>query len=837
MPNETTAARGARALGAVVLTLLLCCAGLPARAETAAVEQATAPTSEPTAEPTTVPTTEPTVEPTTEPTAEPTTAPTAEPTTAPTPEPTPTPTEPTEPVPAPDEVTAGTISWGVKESFRAYVQSPIAAGSVTPQAPATLVRDRFVFPQAKGTWTKRSISVGTSGGVTFLGHRTGQTWAMNLTISSPRIAFTTDGGGRLLVDAVDSEGEELSDVVIARLDLRDRVKATDRRVTISNAPATLTREGNRLFSYQGSPFYSAGDLLDPVSATFEVEDAVVPELPPLPEPTEPTAPTKPQPTKPPAKPVKPVDTEREVAKRGGKAGQLSWGVKDSFRSYVVGRIARGSVSVSGGASMSGGRFVFGQTSTTATPPSATGTTSYGGAVRFQGHEGKLDFTISRPSVRVTSPIQAVLSADVSGRGRLDIATLDLTSARKSTEASWVRYTGAPARLTAAGTAIFSYQGRGFYTAGEQLDPVTFSVGTVAAAPRGGGATKVVASTTKAPWTAPPTPPATNGLAIDEVEPKPGDRVTAAGAGFLPNETGIRVVLYSTPLVLAQDVRADAAGRATWTGTIPATIEPGKHTLTFQGSVDRGVVIDVAEPDEIVGCRLTDARLEWGFKESFRAYISGSIANGDWSTAGNASYATPEFSWSKGTGVMAPRTRAGRLEFTGRVQFTGHDGALDTRLENPVVTLTDDHSAALALDYTGGTMDAAMAGKDDSRTLKAVPFADLDLARGVTERRGKRVTISDIPATLTAAGSAAFPNYEAGAALDPVTLTWTTSSDCGSAAAKPKAEDAGAVVLDSVTPTDAETAWLPWAGGGLLAVLAIAGGTVLAMRRRTPGAGA
>ena len=50
--------------------------------------------------------------------------------------------------------------------------------------------------------------------------------------------------------------------------------------------------------------------------------------------------------------------------------------------------------------------------------------------------------------------------------------------------------------------------------------------------------------------------------------------------------------------------ADAAGRATWKGTIPATLEPGKHTLTFQGSVDRGVVIDVAEAEKIVGCELS-----------------------------------------------------------------------------------------------------------------------------------------------------------------------------------------------------------------------------------------
>ena len=52
------------------------------------------------------------------------------------------------------------------------------------------------------------------------------------------------------------------------------------------------------------------------------------------------------------------------------------------------------------------------------------------------------------------------------------------------------------------------------------------------------------------------------------------------------------------------------------------------------------------------------------------------------------------------------------------------------------------------------MDAAMAGKDDRRTIAAVPFADLDLSAGTVAKEGQQVTISDIPTTLTSAGSAA-----------------------------------------------------------------------------------
>src|SRR5690606_3227012 len=90
----------------------------------------------------------------------------------------------------------------------------------------------------------------------------------------PRIVFTTKNGGKVLVDAINSEGKELEDVRIATLDLKGRVTAANGKVTIAGAPATLTAEGNKLFSYKGNPFYAAGDPLDPVSATFAVEDAV-----------------------------------------------------------------------------------------------------------------------------------------------------------------------------------------------------------------------------------------------------------------------------------------------------------------------------------------------------------------------------------------------------------------------------------------------------------------------------------------------------------------------------------------------------------------------------------
>ncbi len=889
---------------------------------------------------------------------------------------------------SPATVTAGTLSWGLKSSFRTYLTGPIAHGSLSTIAPATDDGTRTTFASATGSWSAGAASVATSGGVRLTGHD----GELDVTLSSPRLVV--DGSGaRLLVDAKDSDGQTHAGLAIADVALSGRVTSTDSSVTIANAPATLTKAGEIVFSYQGSPMYQAGTALDPVSAALSVD---APDT----GPTEPSTgpgdvagdltwgvkesfrkyvegpiahgtttlsggvtrdsagafvwpwasasgadvsfggsvrfaghdgeldvvmgapritltsrtsarlsvdvngtrvalgavslsqgataagatsftkapvslteagvavfsydgsgfyeagtaldpasfrvatsalesfdPSTPAPT--PTPTPKPANEPKSQPSDSSRSGALTWGVKASFRSYITGPIARGSISVSDGATATGASYRFGQGSTTATPPTATGTTGYRGAVRFYGHHGELDMTISQPAVRVTSASSAVLSAQIGGRGRIDLAVLDLGRATRSAERGWVQFASAPATLTASGSSLFSYNGNAFYPAGTALDPVTFSIGSTAS-PRSGGGASVVASTTEDDWTPPATPPATSGLTVEQDEISAGDEITASGSGFLPGEPGIRVVLYSSPIVLAEDVTADASGKASWTGTIPATLEPGEHTLTFQGSVDRGVVIDVAAAEQIVGCALTDGRLDWGFKESFRAYVSGSIANGDWTTEGNAGYRTPTFSWTKGEGVRDDETGAGRLEFTGGIRFSGHDGALDTTIANPVVTFTDDSTAVLSVDYAGTTMEAAMAGKQTREEQPDVAFADLDLDAGTVTEDGGVVTIADVPATLTAAGSAAFPNYETGAALDPVTLTFTVADQCETsamAAADTGGGPAGALAAPASSGSSDAPVWLPWFGGALVGAAAACAGTVLVMRRRPTGAGA
>ena len=139
---------------------------------------------------------------------------------------------------------------------------------------------------------------------------------------------------------------------------------------------------------------------------------------------------------------------------------ISWGVKESFVSYVNGPIAKGSADISWGSGS--GSFNADEN---------LGRVNYGGAATFTGHSGVLNLTLSNPSIQVTGAGSATLSVVANG-SRVTIATLSLPAASVSGRA--ISWRNAAATLTSAGASLFSYNGNAFYPAGTALDPVSFS---------------------------------------------------------------------------------------------------------------------------------------------------------------------------------------------------------------------------------------------------------------------------------------------------------------------------------------------------------------------------
>ncbi|MFB7187585.1 HtaA domain-containing protein [Streptomyces sp. NPDC056230] len=245
---------------------------------TLSVKAVTAPTGEPTEEPTT----EPTGKPTTEPTGRPTTEPTTEPTTGPTGKPT-SPASPSPSAPAADDpgaIVDGTLDWGVKKSFRAYVTGPVAHGRIETTGGATASGDGYRFPDATGRFdaAKQTLNAGFDGKVRFLGHEENGAYTLDLSLTGLEIQVNGTKG-TLIADVTtkDRETKKVStytDLAIADLQLpQGELAAKDGVVTLSAIPATLSADGTKAFG----GMYPAGQQLDALTVAVALdEDAALP---------------------------------------------------------------------------------------------------------------------------------------------------------------------------------------------------------------------------------------------------------------------------------------------------------------------------------------------------------------------------------------------------------------------------------------------------------------------------------------------------------------------------------------------------------------------------------
>lgn len=400
----------------------------------------------------------------------------------------------------------GTLDWGVKDSFRTYVTGPIGQGRTETGGGAGKNADgTFRFTGGSGSCDTGThfVAAAFSGSVRFTAHE----GAMDLRLSDLKIEMEGTGTGRILADVSSKDmqtGEvtESDDLAVADLTFgRDALTTADGVLKLSAAPVTLTEEGARAFS----GFYRPGDALDPVTFTSPYERPGTPSASPSATPS-----TTPPSTTPPSTPSdssggEPAGKPSQSAASGspggpesgsgspdgGTSGQphqpgrivdgnLDWGVKESFRTYVTGPVGSGGIEVAGGAADQGGsyRFPKGEGEFDADKPALDA--SFSGAVRFTAHDGTLDLRFSGLTVKADGKGGSLL-ADVSSKDRqtgevtesadVAVAELKLTGASLKAGNGILSLTGVPAVLTADGARAFG----GFYKAGDALDPVTVNV--------------------------------------------------------------------------------------------------------------------------------------------------------------------------------------------------------------------------------------------------------------------------------------------------------------------------------------------------------------------------
>ncbi|SDD07062.1 HtaA domain-containing protein [Glycomyces harbinensis] len=339
----------------------------------------------------------------------------------------------------------GSIDWGVKESFRSYVTGPIAGGAIAVEDGAVQNTDgTFTFGGVTGVndLPGQEIDAQSTGGVHFTGHH-GQ---LDMLIENVRtVTDTISYTGALYAD-VTSSGVFFDDVHFGDIDASGSWTWIDGYTTLTDAPVTLTADGAEAFA----GFYEAGQALDPVTVAVEIDT----------DPGE--EPSSEDPSSDDPGGEDPSGTPATVYEVTG--GDADWGVKESYRDYVVGPIADGEITVVDPATLNSDEtFHFPNASGAFTAETCALDASFEGGVNFFGHGGEMDLDVADLSVKSADGALALYS------GETRIADVDV--AELAISGGQISVAGAGAAVAADGVDFFG----GFYTEGTALDPVSFTV--------------------------------------------------------------------------------------------------------------------------------------------------------------------------------------------------------------------------------------------------------------------------------------------------------------------------------------------------------------------------
>lgn len=385
------------------------------------------------------------------------------------------------------------LTWGIKQSYRTYVTG-MAAGTFTATDGASQAAGNgaFTFTEGSGTYdsTAHTVDLGFKGSVRIVS----QAHGFDITLSDVRF----DSAAAEITADVTKSGTTMQDVPLADVTVTR---------TMTDMTTKLTKEAADTL---GSPGYEGaeGDPLTVVQKTTSPSPTPTPTATPTQSPSPTSTPTatatateSATPTAPatesasPSTSTAPSEPAPEAPAQGDIAdGTLGWGVKQSFRSYVVGGVAKGEITTSGGASQAADNGVFTFTDATGGYDTDADTLSadFKGAVTFKGHKGQgedggygLDLTLT--GLRVTLDEGAgELTADVTSLGERteDVVLADLKADESDLAAQddVITADDVTATLTAAGAKAFG----GFYTAGTELDPVDLTVALTADAELPGG---------------------------------------------------------------------------------------------------------------------------------------------------------------------------------------------------------------------------------------------------------------------------------------------------------------------------------------------------------------
>ena len=670
-----------------------------------------------------------------------------------------------------------TVNWGLKKSFRSYINGAFSQGSQELTGVTTNEDGSYHFTSAEGTVANGEYSV------TFTGssiHYTAHHGLLEVIISDLSVTIK-DGVGtvRANVQSRPYNGNTTpNDLVETKNMTIGTFNASGLKVegTTITLPSVDEENGTRVKLSEEATgafagFYKAGQELDALgfSATIVTKEAPAPSPEPSTEPSaEPTAaptaepssepssaptseapkPAEPKPAEPtsaapsaaptsaaPSSPAATTEPKREEKVTGNvvESGTLSWDIRESFLKYLTG-FAHGSVNVEGMEKTAAGGFKYTQASGVYNPETKTGQINFAGTAEFTGHNGQLKSTIKNMRLVVVNG-KGTLVADVDALTRdgksvsktgLAIAEVDLSSA--SVKDGVFSAQNAAVSLTDEGSdVLFAGQYRG---ADNAMAPLSFSV-------------KLSEQT------------AENTVEVPRVSENKSSDNKGSENGSSDNSSSNS----------SDNSGANGSGSNGSAGTSGSVSNGGSSS---SGSVSNNpaqpVCVPVTRTREVQEQGASDgtiksANLGWGVRDSFRNYVRGGIANGSWELNGT-SYSSDAFNWSNGTGTF--KGGKGSISFSGSVRFTGHHGILDTTIANP----------RLEINGNSGTLYATMNSNDPSG--KATNYGEVALLKvdlSGLQSSADAVSVNGAATTLTAEGAKAFAGfYDAGKDMAPLSFS-------------------------------------------------------------------
>ncbi|ANI91237.1 HtaA domain-containing protein [Dietzia timorensis] len=438
-------------------------------------------------------------------------------------------------------------------------------------------------------------------------------------------------------------------------------------------------------------------------------------------------------------------------------GSAHWGIKESFRSYLKSPIAMGGwnldgVGFSGAEAGADGTFDFTADAPKASVNGQDADIPLNGSMTLHGHFDLLKINLTNMSIKVRGSEAQFIADFSSNTVNRPAPGAEITGQEQGTQAAIATFTlDQPIDANAVRSGKFNLSGAGYITedgnrafggnygeGNNTTDRLNMDVSTIPGLCVGGELDEL-GKTAPAAGQAPAEP---------HTDDAPPALDVAPATQNASRSTGGNAASHAAPKNYGKSTPAPA----------------GKEASALSGSGE------VCREESTKG--VSDARMGWGVKDSFRTYVQGGVAKGGWTTSGGAVYNSGAFVFSGSDGAVDPSSPQGSINYGGSVNFTGHGGVLDLTLANPEITFSGN-SGSLIADVTSNDTEG------NPRSFGRITVADLAVSASVSGD----VIDGNAGATLTAAGSEALADfYPAGTAMAPVTFKASLSGSASCSAA-------------------------------------------------------